>query len=177
MRAAAGAALVAVALGACSGGESGLDPRDLSGDWEVTLVVGAVDADADAPQILLPERSVDFREPWRFEACDERGCTLHRPDGGLLLGDLDRVRLELPDDGADELVGEVVAAEPVDEAGAGPCEGAPTDRWTVELRVGAEDRVLSGSVRREPLERRRTAPDGTTCYGIGLSLGFSGVPL
>ena len=37
------------------------------------------------------------------------------------------------------------------------------------------DRVLSGTVLRSP-EARTQEVEGTTCYGLDLTLGFSGVP-
>lgn len=178
---------VALLAAACSdGGGSGgsggdtLDPRELSGDWQVTLVIGTADFDPDINQALVPDRTIDYDEHWRFESCDDTGCTLRRPDGGLLLGDLDNVRVSLPDGASGdrvELEAETDAAEPLSEGTpAGPCEGAVTDHWTVSLRVGTHDRVLSGSVLRNA-DEHRTEVDGTPCWGVDLSLGFSGVPL
>jgi hypothetical protein len=176
------AAVVLLLVAACSGGGddgSGppggvTDPHDLTGDWDVSLAIGTIDADADIPQALLPDRDFDYMEHWAFDGCDDDGCTLHRPDGGILLGDLDDVALTL-DPVSGDLTADAEAAAPVDRAEAGPCEGVATDHWTITLHVGVADGVLSGSVLRHASQRRLEVEADTTCFGIDLSLGFSGL--
>lgn len=173
-------------LAACSdgggggggGGASRPNPEELAGEWEVTMVIGTVDADDDIVPSLLPDRDADYRETWRFESCDDTGCTLRRPDGGLLLGDLDNVRFAFADDLANDLGVTTDAAEPGNDGGTpGPCEGQGTDEWTVTIQLGVHDSVLSGSVLRQAVEHRVAVDEDTTCFGVSLSLGLSGVPL
>lgn len=184
MRALAGLLLLGVLAGGCSGGDdepAAPDPELLAGSWDVTLVVGLVEADPDADDVFDP--TVTYRERWAFEACDETGCTLRRLDGGVLLGDLDDVRVELGDgrglDADDDLrlVGEGPAAlpPPVEEDDAGPCDDTPTQRWEVRVELGLHDRVLSGSVFRTP-EALRAEVEGIPCFGYDLTLGLSGTP-
>lgn len=191
MRRAAVAAAVAVAVGAVGGVL--LATRDGDGDrpsaepfegaWDVSLVVGAIDADPGADPASFPSDAT-FRERWVFEACDEETCTLRRPDGGLLLADLDDVPFRfatvnrLEDD--ERFTGEGIAEEPAaaegtDDEHADPCAGTATRRWTVRIEVSVVDRVLSGTVLRSP-EARRIEVGGAPCFGLDLTLGFSGVP-
>lgn len=164
--------MVGVSLVGCSdGGADSPDPADLAGSWDVTMVVGAADTAPDIEPGLLPGDTT-FREHWRFEACDETGCTLRRPDGGVLLGDLDAVRVALE---GERLVGEGSASNPPPVEDPTPCDAGATQRWTVDLDLDVDDGVLSGSIVRTA-EVEREVVDGRTCFGIGLSLGFSGVP-
>jgi hypothetical protein len=176
------AAAVALGLAACSGGgddggsarPDAPDPQAMTGDWDVSLAIGTISADGDIPQALLPDEDFNYMEHWAFDDCDAHGCTLHRPEGGVLLGDLDDVTLTLDEDEGD-LTATVDAAAPVDAAESGPCEGVDTDRWTITLRVSVARGVLTGSVLRHATQRRLEAADGSTCFGIGLSMGFSGL--
>jgi len=194
-----------IALGACGGGEEAPRASDFEGAWNVTLVVGAVDADPGADPASFPG-DASFRERWVFEDCDDEACTLRRPDGGLLLGDLDGVPFEVVTglDQEERFVGEGQAAElprpdqPDDEAGdddpvggAGPevpeeeadhaepgedvCAGTSARRWSVRVELSVSDRVLSGTILRRP-EARQLQVGEVTCYGLDLTLGFSGVP-
>jgi hypothetical protein len=178
------AVLCGTAAAGCGGGDdddAGPDPNQFEGAWDVTLVVGAVDADPGADPASFPG-DASFRERWVFEECGTEGCTLRRPDGGLLLGDLDRVAFELRTDpiaDEDRFTGEGEAAEPAppgdDDHGPDPCAGTDARRWTVLVEVNVADRVLSGTVLRRPVAR--TAPAGdAACYGIDLTLGLSGIP-
>ena len=170
--------------GACGGGDeepTGPDPAELEGAWDVSLVVGLVDAGPEADRSFPSDAT--YRERWVFEGCDEDGCTLRRPDGGFLLGDLDDVRVALgPGRGLDtdsdlRLVGEGTAAfpPPVEEDDATPCDGGPTQRWSVRIEVGVAGGVLSGSAFRRPEALRVDLPDAT-CFGHDLTLGLSGTP-
>ena len=176
-----GAALVAAG---CSGGDdepAAPDPEALAGSWDVSMVVGLVDADPEADPVF--DTVTTYREHWRFEDCDDTGCTLRRPEGGVVLGDLDEVRVELGDgsgldaDSGLRLVGEGPAAvtPPVEEEDVGPCDDTPTQRWEVRVELGLRDRVLSGSVFRTP-EALRVEADGIPCFGYDLTLGVSGTP-
>jgi hypothetical protein len=89
---------VAAALAGC-GGDDGPDARDFEGSWEVSLFVGAVRAEPGADPASFPGEDTAFRETWVFEECDEETCTLRRPEGGLLLGDLDDVAFAFVDSG------------------------------------------------------------------------------
>jgi hypothetical protein len=184
-RAVAAAAVVCgLAASACGGGgddDAAPDPVLFEGPWDVTLVVGAVDADPGADPASFPG-DASFRERWVFEGCDEAGCTLRRPDGGFLLGDLDGVEFELRADpiaDEDRFTGEGEAADLVlpgdDDHGPDPCSGTDARRWTVLVELSVADRVLSGTVLRRPVART-VAAGGATCYGIDLTLGLSGVP-
>lgn len=170
-------AVVAVVAGCRDGDQAPPDPIDLTGSWDVTLVIGAADADPDAPDGLVPglePGEATFVEHWRFDGCDASGCTLRRPDGGILLGDLDGLRLTL-DPETDRFVGEGEAANPPPIEDATGCDSASTQRWTVTVDLGVTDDVLSGAVQRSP-EALRADVEGETCFGIGLSLGLSGIP-
>lgn len=170
-------AAASVALVGCSSGDDPTDPADLAGSWAVTLVVGAADADPGAPEGLIPgleAGEATFVEHWRFESCDASGCTLRRPDGGVLLGDLDGVRLELDPD-TDRFVGDAAATNPPPIEDPTPCDTAPTQAWAVSVDLGVADEVLSGAVQRVA-EEQRVDVEGETCFGIGLSLGLSGTP-
>lgn len=173
-----------VALGAGCGGDdepSAPDPSALAGSWDVSLVVGLVDADPEADPVF--DEVTTYREHWVFERCDETGCTLRRPDGGVILGTLDAVRVELGDgrgldtDSGLRLVGEGPAALPpaVEEEDVGPCDATPTQRWDVRIEVGLRENVLSGSVFRTP-ESLRVEANGIPCFGYDLTLGLSGTP-
>jgi hypothetical protein len=178
------AVLCGGAVAGCGGGEqedAGPEPGQFEGAWDVTLVVGAVDADAGADPASFPG-DASFRERWVFEDCNEAGCTLRRPDSGLLLGDLDGVDFELRADpiaDEDRFRGEGEGADLVlpgdDDHEPDPCAGTDARRWTVLVEVSVADRVLSGTVLRRPLARTVEA-GGTTCYGIDLTLGLSGIP-
>jgi hypothetical protein len=174
----------AVALGCGCGGDdepSAPDPAALTGTWDVSLVVGLVDADPAADPVF--DNVTTYRETWEFERCDDSGCTLRRPHGGVVLGDLDDVRVELGDgtgldaDSALRLVGEGPAAlpPPVEEEDAGPCDATPTQRWEVRVELGLRENVLSGSVFRTP-EALRVEANGIPCFGYDLTLGLSGTP-
>jgi hypothetical protein len=95
----AAAVATTAALAGCSDGDDGPDARDFAGSWDVQLVVGAVDADPAADPASFPG-DTSFRERWVFEDCDEQTCTLRRPEGGLLLGDLDDVGFAFVDAGS-----------------------------------------------------------------------------
>lgn len=176
-----GLLVLAGACGADADEPAGPDPAELEGTWDVSLVVGLVDADPAADLSVLTDAT--YRERWVFEACDEVGCTLRRPDGGLLLGDLDDVRVALGagrglDADSDlRLVGESTAAfpPPVEEEDATPCDGGPTQRWSVRVELGVAGGVLSGSAFRTP-EALRADAGGVTCFGHDLTLGLSGTP-
>jgi hypothetical protein len=190
------------ALAGCGGGDDEPDARDFAGSWDVQLVVGAVDADPGVDPAALPG-DTSFRETWVFEDCDREACTLRRPDGGLLLGDLDAVPFAFVDSGSiddtarftgeatAEAVARVDPAPPPDEGGTGEddhghegeaeggadaaCYGSSAYRWSVHIEVDVTDGVLSGTVLRIPEQLRVTA-GGIQCYGIDLTLGLSGIP-
>ena len=184
-RSGAAAALVLALLAGCGGDgdeePAAPDPTGLAGAWDVSLVVGLVEADPDADPVY--DDVVTFQERWVFEACDAEGCTLRRPTGGPVLGDLDDVRVALGDgvgldaDDAVRLVGEGDAAlpPPIEADDAGPCDATPTQRWHVRVELGLDDRVLSGSAFRTPASRRDDST-GITCFGYDLTLGLSGTP-
>lgn len=168
---------------ACSdGGDGRPEVAEFAGDWDVSLVVGNVDADPEADPATFPGTDT-FREHWIIEDCDDEACTLSRPDGGFLLGDLDGVRLEYTTAGALEgndqrFVGvgdarSLTAADP--ESESDPCAGSAAQRWSVRIEVDVRDSVLSGTVIRTP-EAMRTEIEATTCFGLDLTLGFSGTP-
>lgn len=180
------AVLLALLLAGCGGdgdgdAPEGPDPTELEGAWDVSLVVGLV----DAPPGADPSFAVDatYRERWVFEGCDAEGCTLRRPDGGFLFGDLDAVPIGLgaglgldPDDGL-RLVGEgeSVNPPPIELEDATACDGATTERWTVRLELAVVGGVLSGSAFRTPAALQ-TEVAGVTCTGYDLTLGLSGTP-
>jgi hypothetical protein len=182
------AAVVAVAAGAAAawalrdGDDGAPSAASFEGAWDVSLVVGAVDADPGADPASFPGDAT-FRERWVFDDCDDATCTLHRPDGGLLLGDLDDVPFAFATlrgvDDAERFTGEGVGEAPVaaggDDDHADPCAGTPAQRWTVRIELRVAERVLSGTVLRTP-DARRHEVEGVTCYGLDLTLGFSGVP-
>ena len=182
---AAAAACGLLVAGACSdGGDDGPaapDPVALEGAWDVNLVVGFADT-APGADAAFP-LDATYRERWVFEGCDADGCTLRRPDGGFIFGDLDAVPiglgagLGLDEDDELRLVGEGEADFPpppdLDEATA--CDGAPTEHWSVRVELGVADGVLSGSAFRTP-EVLETEVAGVTCYGYDLTLGLSGTP-
>jgi hypothetical protein len=205
---AAGVVLSGV-LGGCSDSDGGLDPAEFAGEWEVSMVVGGVDADPGADPATFPGDAT-FREHWVIDSCDDTSCVLHRPDGGLLLGDLDDVRFELtaggvgddeerfvaegdasavprggghpePGEGEEhgdgEEGGEAEEADDHDdqESATEACIGSPAQRWSVRIEVGVRDEVLSGTVIRTP-ETLRTQVGDTSCFGLDLTIGFSGVP-
>ena len=121
--------------------------------------------------------------------------TASRPEGGLLLGDLDDVPFAFVDsgtvddtprftgDGTADAVARVDPQPPPGEDVEGPvpgaldaaCFGSPAYRWEVHIEVDVADGVLSGTVLRIP-EELRTTVDGTECFGIDLTLGLSGTP-
>lgn len=189
----AAAAMTAGALAGCGGDDDGPDARDFEGEWDVQMVVGAVDADPEA--IVTVAVGDTFRERWTFDGCDERTCSLHRPEGGLVLGDLDDVPFEFVDSGsiddtprftgrATATAVERVDPEPPpgeeeahdDEASeAASCAGSATERWAVTIEVDVRDGVLSGTVLRIP-EALVEDVDGTQCFGTDLTLGLSGIP-
>ena len=174
---------VVVAAAGC-GGDEEEEPvataGDLAGSWDISLVVGSVEADPAAEPGEQPGDAT-FREHWVFEACDDTGCRLRRPDGGVLLGDLDDVRVELGRDeglaeGDDQrFIGEGEGRDPLPLEDPTPCDGGPTERWSVRVEVGVRDGVLSGSVIRHP-EALRADAGGIPCFGFDLTLGFSGIP-
>jgi hypothetical protein len=172
--------VVAVVVGGGSGDGPSAEPFE--GAWDVSLVVGAVDADPGADPASFPGDAT-FRERWVFEDCDDDSCTLRRPDGGLLLGDLDEVPFTFQSlrgvDDVERFAGEGTGAElppPVEsDEPPEPCVGTPAREWTVQIEVSVADRVLSGTVLRAP-DARQLEVEGTTCYGLDLTLGFSGVP-
>ena len=187
----AGVVLVAV-VGCGDDGEPAPDASAFEGAWDVSMVIGSVDADPGADPASFPGDTT-FRERWEFEDCDADGCTLRRPEGGLLLGDLDDVAFaytettELDDRRRFTGTGEAAAVpRPVDEGGhdeEGPevaddqhCATSGTRRWTVQIEVDERDEVLSGTVLRTPLERQEVV-DGLTCFGLDLTIGFSGTPV
>jgi hypothetical protein len=127
-----------------------------------------------------------------FEDCDADSCVLRRPEGGLLLGDLDGIEFAFSDesslDGGDRFGGEGEAAlvpppgeeddhaeGEVEVADDAHCAGSATRRWAVQIEVDARDQVLSGTVLRSP-EARQEVVEGLTCYGVDLTMGFSGTP-
>ncbi len=179
-RAAAVAALIAVGLVAC--GDDGdaappVEPADFAGEWTVSLSVGRVHADPGAEVAAFPDGGL-FRETWVIDAWDDTGCTLRRPDGGFVFGDLDGLRLELGDveslaGDAGRLVGEGSAAAVPDPVDPQPCDSTPAQRWTVRVEIGVQDDVLSGSAFRTP-DVLVSEADGRPCYGLDLTLGFSG---
>jgi hypothetical protein len=191
------AAVVATLAGCGDDAPSRPDAAAFEGAWDVSLVVGSVDADPGADPATLPGDTT-YRERWVFEDCDEQGCLLRRPDGGLLLGDLDEVDFAFTEastlDDQARFTGEGEAAtiprpaeagEHADDAGEGEgdvevaddehCVGSATRRWAVRIEVDVRDEVLSGTVLRRP-EARQEVVEGLTCFGIDLTLGFSGVP-
>lgn len=179
----AAAVVLAVAATGCGGDDdddAAPEPHDLSGEWDVSMVVGAVDADPEADPAEFPGDAT-FRERWTFEDCDGQGCTLRRPDGGVLLGDLDGLRVALgAGDGlaaGDEqrFIGEGRAQDPMPLEDPTPCDGTNTERWSVRIEVGVSQGVLSGSVIRTP-EALRLDAGGIPCFGFDLTLGFSGIP-
>ena len=165
-----------------NGSDGGPTAEPFEGAWDVSLVVGAVDADPGADPASFPGDAT-FRERWVFEDCDDDTCTLRRPDGGLLLGDLDGVPFTFQSlrgvDDVERFAGEGTGSEPPPPAESDeppdPCAGTPARQWTVQIEVSVADRVLSGTVLRSP-EARQYEVEGTTCYGLDLTLGFSGVP-
>lgn len=182
--AAAAAAVALVATGAGCGGDDGPDapdPATLAGTWDVSLIVGLADGEPGAEEGFPTEST--FHERWVFENCDDTGCLLRRPDGGFVLGDLDRLRVELGQGlglaEGDQLrfIGEGEAATPLpaDADDAGPCDGSAALRWSVRLEVAVRDGILSGSVFRPP-EARQVDVDGVTCFGLDLTMGLSGTP-
>lgn len=201
MRRVAGGFLAALLVAAGCGGGGGdepaaPDPAGLAGAWDVSLVVGLVEADPEADPLY--QDVVTFQERWVFEDCDAEGCVLRRPDGGVLLGDLDGVRVALGEgtgldaDAALRLVGEGDAALPAEEGHegpeeapvegeveheehAGPCDDSPTQRWRIRVELGLQGRVLSGSAFRTPEALRDDSP-GFPCFGYDLTLGLSGTP-
>ena len=178
-------ALVALLAGCGGGGDDGRDapdPTELEGAWDVSLVVGLVDAAPGADALAFPVDAT-YREQWVFEGCDAEGCTLRRPDGGFLFGDLDEVRIGLgaglgldADDGL-RLVGggEAVNPPPIELEDATACDGAVTEQWTVRVELGVAGGVLSGSAFRTPAALE-TSVAGVTCFGHDLTLGLSGTP-
>lgn len=157
------------------------DPADLAGRWDVSLVIGFVDADPDADIGFSTDAT--YRETWVFDACDEEGCTLSRPDGGLLFGDLDGVRVErgdgsgLDDDSGLRFTGEGRGAmpPPVEADDATACDGSTVQQWTVRVDLQVRDDVLSGSAFRTPDDLTADVA-GVTCYGYDLTLGLSATP-
>lgn len=182
LRAATVAALLIAGLAACGDDEDAappVEPADFAGEWTVSLSVGRVQADPAAEVEAFPDGGL-FRETWVIDTCDETSCTLRRPDGGFLFGDLDGLRLELGDEeslagDAGRLVGEGEAAavpRPVDPE---PCDRTPAQRWSIRVEIGVSDGVLSGSAFRTP-EALVSEAEGSPCYGLDLTLGFSGTP-
>jgi hypothetical protein len=115
-----------------------------------------------------------------FEQCDQDSCTLLRPDGGILLGDLDGVEFAFRSPGTlddeERFVGEAGAEDvPVPDEEPDPCAGTAARRWDVRIELSVQDRVLSGTALRRP-ESQRVEAAGVTCFGLDLTLGFSGVP-
>lgn len=172
-----------MASSACSsGGDDRPEVAEYAGDWDVSLVVGNVDADPDADPATFPGNDT-FREHWIIEDCDDEACTLSRPDGGFLLGDLDGIRLEYTTAGAlegDDMrfvgVGDARPLAVVDpESEPDPCAGSAAQRWSVRIEVDVRDSVLSGTVIRTP-EALRSDVEATTCFGLDITLGFSGTP-
>ena len=176
----------AVALVGCGGGDDGPDARDFEGSWDVQLVVGAVQADPEA--IVTTAVGDAVRERWEFEDCDEDACTLRRPEGGLVLGDLDGVPFEFVDSGSVDdtprFTGRTTATavprvdpEPPHGEDGDPaaCAESATVRWAVTIELDVQDDVLSGTVLRIP-EALVEDVDGTQCFGIDLTLGLSGTP-
>lgn len=157
------------------------DPADLEGAWDVSLVIGLVDADPDADIGFSTDAT--YRETWMFDDCDDVGCTLRRPDGGLLFGDLDGVRVArgdgggLDDDSGLRFVGEGRGAmpPPVEADDATACDVSTVQQWTVRVELEVRDHVLSGSAFRTP-EAMREDVAGVTCYGFDLTLGLSATP-
>jgi hypothetical protein len=164
-------------LTGCGDDGGGLDVESFAGTYVVTMVVGAATSGPGAHPVLLPEPGTSFTERWELD-CDPASCVLNRPDGGVALGDLDGLVLAPPPPGPTEAVealtgtAEGVRAEAAIEPG--PCTGAASERWTVQVDVSHEGDVLSGSVVRTPDELRDTAA-GPDCYGVDLTLGLSGV--
>jgi hypothetical protein len=189
----AAAVATTAALAGCGGGDDGPDARDFEGEWDVQMVVGAVEADPDA--IVTVAAGDTFRERWKFDACDEQTCSMHRPEGGLVLGDLGDVPFEFVDSGsiddtprftgrATATAVERVDPEPppgeeddhADEAPAdAACAGSAVERWEVTIELDVREGVLSGTVLRIPEELVATV-GGTECFGIDLTLGLSGTP-
>ena len=180
---AVGAALVLAGVlfgGGCSGDDDELDLAAFDGSYTVTMVVGAAEVDDSAHPAALVEPGDSFTEQWELD-CTRSDCTLLRPEGGVVLGDLDGLPLtpatvSIEDgDSYDTLVGEVegVQAEP-DVVEPGPCAGTAAERWTVHVELAEADGVLSGSVIRTP-ESLLVAAGDTECFGVDLTLGLSGV--
>lgn len=186
-------ALAVTSVGGCGDpGDPTPDATAYEGEWDVSLVAGAVDADPGADPASFPGDAT-YRERWVFDGCDEDRCTLRRPEGGLLLGDLDGVELEFSTptelDDVPRFTGTALAAAvprpaeaegdehegEVDVADDQHCAGSPTHRWAVTIEVDVRDRVLSGTVLRRP-ESRQEDVGGLRCFGVDLTLGFSGVP-
>jgi hypothetical protein len=190
-RVATAALATAAVLAACGGGDDGPDARDFAGAWDVQLIVGAVDADPDATTTVAAGDT--FRERWVFEACDEETCSLRRPEGGLVLGDLDGLAFEFVDSGSVDdtprFTGQGPAAavprvdpEPPpgeeddhDDGDDDACTGSAAQRWEVTIELDVRDDVLSGTVLRIP-EALVADVDGTQCFGVDLTLGLSGIP-
>jgi hypothetical protein len=173
-------ALAGVLAGAaCSSGDDDLDVAGFAGAYTVTMVVGDAISDPSAHPSLLLERGSSFTEQWVLE-CDASTCTLRRPDGGAVLGDLDGLRLAPPvpppgEDPVESLAGETVGVRPEpDVAEPGPCAGSAAERWTVRVEVARTEAVLSGSVIRTP-DSLLVAVGDADCYGLDLTLGLSGV--
>jgi hypothetical protein len=174
-----------VLLAGCGGGDEGADgpdPADLEGAWDVSLVIGRADTAPGGEAPAFPADTT-FRERWVFEACDETGCTLRRPDGGFVFGDLDDVRVALgaglgldADDGLRLVgLGAAAAVPPAGGEDASPCDGAATERWAVRVELGLTAGVLSGSAFRTP-EALQAQVAGVACFGHDLTLGLSGTP-
>ena len=190
-RVATAALATAAVLAGCGGGDDGPDARNFAGAWDVQLIVGAVDADPDATSTVAAGDT--FRERWVFEACDEETCSLRRPEGGLVLGDLDGLAFEFVDSGSVDDTprftgqGPAAAAPRVDpepppgeeddhDAGDDDvCTGSAAQRWEVTIELDVRDDVLSGTVLRIP-EALVADVDGTQCFGVDLTLGLSGIP-
>lgn len=178
-------ALLLLALAGCGGGgdePAGPDPTELEGAWDISLVVGSVDTAPGGDALGFPADAT-YRERWVFDGCDEAGCTLRRPDGGFLLGDLDHLQvgvgagLGLDEDDGLRLVGigEGTSPPPVEADDATACDGAATERWAVRVEVSVTDGVISGSAFRTP-EVLQAQVGAVTCFGHDLTLGLSGTP-
>lgn len=184
--------LAAALLTSCGGGDERPDAGAFAGVWDVQLVVGAVDSDPEAPVADQPGDT--YRETWSFEDCDDHTCRLRRPEGGLVLGDLDGAAFGFIDSGSVDdtprftsvaTASAVARLEPEpppgeddahDEEGDDEaCYGSDAYRWEVTIEVDVRDGVLSGTVLRIP-ESLAADVAGTRCFGTDLTIGLSGIP-
>jgi hypothetical protein len=153
-------------LAGCGGGDDEQTVTDLTGEWDVLLLVGAADADAAADPSAFPGVGSDVTEVWTLD-CDDGGCVLSRPPGGFL-GGLDDVALE-PGEAELTVRGEVGGVVPAPALEPSPCAGTAAETWTVQMELTLDGDDFVGSVFRIP-----DALVAGDCFGLDLTLGLSG---